>query len=112
MNYDEQYETMRKFRFAMIDSDQAMPEYIMMDFNIHSYQLSGDSDGIENGFYMLTPCTIPVGIFGNWKEGTRVDWCAVSIKKIPVEYLGAYRRTWLLTDAMYKSAKAKRAEMK
>lgn len=46
------------------------------DGEIHRFHIEGHKKGSVNGWYVLYPGNIYAGTFGNWKDGSSINWCS------------------------------------
>lgn len=46
------------------------------DGEIHRFYVPGDKPGTKNGWYILFLEGIPAGVYGTWRDGETLKWCA------------------------------------
>lgn len=64
-----------QFRTAMQQHGITPPAHIVGDGKPHSFDSEGNG-GKKKGWYILHDCTVPFGIFGDWRRGTKHRWQA------------------------------------
>jgi putative DNA primase/helicase len=52
------------------------PSDLMVDGQIHRFNVEGDKRGSKNGWYVLFDDGLLAGCFGSWRSGQSITWCS------------------------------------
>jgi len=65
-----------RFKSEMLSQGITPPHEIIADGQLHRFHIDGDKSRSKNGWYVLYLDGIPCGIYGSWKKGAYLKWCA------------------------------------
>ncbi len=65
-----------KFQDAMAKGGAPFDSTPIADGEIHRFHIEGHKRGSVNGWYVLYPGDFYAGTFGNWKDGSAINWCS------------------------------------
>lgn len=94
-----------RFLEAMVVNGITCHDEIIADGALHRFNVAGDSNGSQNGWYILHSDGIPSGAFGCWKRGVTESWCSKSKNELSSHEWQAFQTR--VSEAKEKQENAK-----